>query len=108
MADHSGKSEPATQRRLEKAREEGQFPSAREFVSALQFMVFLILLGAGGVSWFSQFCQTARAIFMMAFAPQVRIEDLTVLAWQLCWKHFFPLVLGGMVIVAATLGLRLM
>ena len=45
MAD-SSKTEQPTQRRLLKAREEGQFPSAREFVSALQFMVFLGLLGA--------------------------------------------------------------
>jgi flagellar biosynthesis protein FlhB len=107
MADRSGKTEPATQRRREKAREEGQFPSAREFVGALQFMVFLILLGAGGASWFSQFCQTTRAIFIQAFAPQFRIEDLTVLAWQLCWKHLFPLALGGMAVAAATLGFRL-
>ena len=28
-----------TQRRLEKAREEGQFPAAKEFVAALQFLV---------------------------------------------------------------------
>ena len=45
MADRSSKTEQPTERRLEKAREEGQFPSAREFVGALQFMVFLGLLG---------------------------------------------------------------
>ena len=48
MADQSGKTEQPTQRRLKKAREEGQFPAAREFVAALQFLVFLCLLGAGG------------------------------------------------------------
>ena len=53
MADQS-KTEQPTQRRLEKAREEGQFPSAKEFVGALQFMVFLALLGMGGAAWFAR------------------------------------------------------
>ncbi|MBV8903149.1 MAG: EscU/YscU/HrcU family type III secretion system export apparatus switch protein, partial [Acidobacteriia bacterium] len=59
MAD-SSKSEKPTQRRVQKAREEGQFLSAREFVSALQFIVFLALLGAGGARWLAQFKQTIR------------------------------------------------
>src|ERR1035438_2073400 len=106
MAD-SSKSEPATQRRLEKAREEGQFPAAREFVSALQFMVFLALLGAGGASWFTQFCQTTRSLFKLAFAPELRTEDLTLIAWQIAWKHVFPLALGGLIVALATLSFRL-
>ena len=54
MADKSGKTEQPTQQRLKKAREQGQFPAAKEFVAALQFMVFLALLGAGGAGWFAQ------------------------------------------------------
>jgi flagellar biosynthetic protein FlhB len=107
MADRSGKTEPATQRRLEKAREEGQFPAAREFVGALQFLVFLALLSAGGAGWFSRFCQTTRSLFTRAFAPGLRSEDLTLIAWQLFWKHFLPLALGGLAVSVATLGFRL-
>jgi len=106
MADQ-GKTEPATQRRLEKAREEGQFPSAREFVSALQFMVFLALLGAGGAAWFAQFRQTTRSLFLMAFTPALQREDLTRVAWQLAWTNLFPLALSGLAVAAATLGFRL-
>jgi flagellar biosynthetic protein FlhB len=107
MADRSGKTEPATQRRLEKAREEGQFPSAKEFVSALQFMVFLALLGAGGASWFGQFCQTTRSLFRFAYTKELRPEDLTALGWQIWWKHFLPLALGGLAVALATLSFRL-
>ena len=107
MADRSGKTEPATQRRLEKAREEGQFPAAKEFVSALQFMVFLTLLGAWGAGWFQQFCQSTRSLFVLAFTRELRSEDLTLLAWQLCWKHFLPLALGGTAVAVATLAFRL-
>ena len=37
MADKSGKTEQPTQRRLENARKEGQFVSAKEFISALRW-----------------------------------------------------------------------
>ena len=51
MADQ--KTEKPTQRRLNKAREEGNFPTARTFVGALQFVAFVALLseGLGLVSW---------------------------------------------------------
>jgi flagellar biosynthesis protein FlhB len=106
MADQNQTEQP-TQRRLEKAREEGQFPAAREFVSALQFMVFLALLGVWGAAWFAQFRQTARSLFLLAFTPELKREDLTHIAWQLAWKHFFPLALGGLAVVAATIAFRL-
>jgi len=107
MADRSGKTEPATPRRLEKAREEGQFPSAREFVAALQFMVFLGLLGAGGARWFGQFRATTRWLFHRAFAGELQPADLRRIAWQLFWQHFLPLALGGLGVAAATLAFRL-
>ena len=52
MADKSGQTEQPTQRRLDKARKDGRFLSAKEFVSALQFMVFLFLLSVEQVSVF--------------------------------------------------------
>ena len=107
MADRSGKTEEPTQRRLEKARKEGQYPSAKEFVAALQFMVFLALLGAGGAHWFNGFRQSTRGMFMLAFTGELRPEDLTHLAWQLFWRHFLALAAGGLTVALATLGLRL-
>jgi flagellar biosynthetic protein FlhB len=106
MADQ-GKTEQPTQRRLEKARKDGQFPSAKEFVSALQFMVFLGLLGVGGAAWLAQFRITTRALFAMAFTRSVSVEDLTHLAWQIFWRHFLPLAMGGLAVALATLGFRL-
>ena len=95
MADKSGKTEQPTQQRLKKAREEGQFPAAKEFVAALQFMVFLALLGAGGAGWFAQFRQTTRSILHLAFAPELRPEDLIHLAWQIFWQNILPLAMAG-------------
>jgi flagellar biosynthetic protein FlhB len=107
MADKSGKTEKPTQRRLEKARTEGQFPSAKEFVSALQFMVFLGLLGSGGAHWFAQFRQSTRSMLALAFAPELRPQDLTHLAWQVSSQNIFPLVMAGLAVAVVTLGIRL-
>ena len=91
MADKSGKTEQPTQQRLKKAREQGQFPAAKEFVAALQFMVFLSLLGAGGAAWFGQFRLTARSMLRLAFTPQLLPEDLIHVAWQLFWRNLLPM-----------------
>jgi len=107
MADKSGQTEKPTQRRLEKARKEGQYPSAREFVAALQFMVFLGLLGAGGARWFAQFRQTTRWLFTLAFTGGLAAQELSHIAWQIFWKHFLPLAMGGVAVAAATLAIRL-
>ncbi|MCU1237484.1 MAG: type secretion exporter [Candidatus Solibacter sp.] len=107
MSDKSGKTEQPTQRRLEKARTEGQFPAAKEFVSALQFMVFLGLLGSGGAEWFEQLKQTTRAIFRMAFAPELHPEDLIHLMWLIFRQQILPLVMAGVAVAVATLAFRL-
>src|SRR5581483_4095757 len=107
MPDRSSKTEQATPKRLEKAREEGQFPSAREMVAALQFMVFLALLGAGGRQWFTSFRATMQSLLAGAFARELRPEDLVHTTRQLAGTIFLPLALGGVCIAGATLLIRL-
>jgi flagellar biosynthetic protein FlhB len=107
VADHSSKTEQPTERRVQKAREGGQFASAREMVSALQFLVFLGLLAAGGASWLDHFRLTTRAIFARAFAGELRVEDLSLLYWQIFWRHLVPLLAAGLVVALATLAIRL-
>ena len=107
MADRGGKTEEPTQRRLEKARKEGQFAQAREFVAALQFLVFLGLLAAGGPAWLASMRQTTRALFTLAFAGELGPADLTAVAWAVSRRLILPLALAGMAVTAVTLGLRL-
>src|SRR5579862_1409210 len=107
MADQ-GKTEQPTQRRVERAREDGQFPAAKEFVSALQFLIFLAVLSIGGARWFADFRLTARNLFAAAFKPEWTPADLTHLAWQICLRHFLPLAIGGMSLALATLMIRLL
>jgi flagellar biosynthetic protein FlhB len=107
MPDHSGKTEEPTQHRLEKARKDGQFPQAKEFVAALQFLFLLGLVGAGGAEWLAGFRQTMRAMFALAFANELRPTDLTHLAWAVSRHQIAPLAAAGMALTGATLALRL-
>jgi flagellar biosynthesis protein FlhB len=107
MADKSGKTEQPTQRRLEKARKEGQFPAAKELVSALQFMVFLALLGSGGAHWFEQLKWTTRSLLNLAFAPEIRPADLIHVMWQIFRQQILPLVIAGLAVAVATVAFRL-
>jgi flagellar biosynthetic protein FlhB len=107
MADRSSRTEPPTQRRLEKARREGQFPAARELVGALQFMVMLGLLGALGGRWLAGLRAGMRALFTLAFTSQLTAQFLSHIAWQLFWNHMVPLLTGGLAVAVATLAFRL-
>lgn len=51
MADTGNKTEKPTQRRLKKARGEGQFASSRDFVGALQFTLVVTIFVAFGGTW---------------------------------------------------------
>src|ERR1700754_1376300 len=107
MADESGKTEQPTQRRQEKAREEGQFASAKEFVSALQFLVFVSLLNAGGAQWIDGFRQTMRSLPRLVFAHDLGPEDLLHVAYQITRQQILPLVVASLGVAAATVVLRL-
>jgi flagellar biosynthetic protein FlhB len=107
MADRSGKTEEPTQRRREKARKEGQFPSSKEFVAALQFIALIALLGAMGQRWLTDFRQTVRWMLEQAFAGEVTPERLTSLGWQVFRRNILSLAICGGALAVLTLALRL-
>jgi flagellar biosynthetic protein FlhB len=68
VPDNGQKTEEPTAKRLLKARTEGQFPAAREFVSAMQFLTFAAVLQAWGGEWFLELRQGMRHGLEAAFA----------------------------------------
>jgi flagellar biosynthetic protein FlhB len=105
MADNSSRTEKPTQRRLEKARQEGQFVTSREFVGAVQFLAFISLLVAGAAGWIYHFLQVMRYVLAYPFrAGDVRPAPVMR---TLFLETFVPLIVGGGVIVACTLGVHL-
>ena len=104
MADNSQKTEKATPKRLEKARREGQFPAAREMVSACGFLTFAALLAMGGPGWFTRMRDTTRWLMGRAFAPELSAGDLTQLALGAASRIAVPLAEAGGLLVAVALG----
>jgi flagellar biosynthesis protein FlhB len=107
MSDKSGKTEEPTQRKLEKARQEGQFASAKEFVSALQFLCFLAILNMTGAGWIDGLKRSLRQLFELAFSRELAPRDLTAAAWTIALRNLAPLVAGGAALALATLAFRL-
>ena len=107
MADQRQKTEQPTQRRLQKAREEGQFPAAREFVAALQFLAFAAVLERGRGALAGGLPPDGHALlFSAAFARELTAADLTQhrLA-ALLERTFCRWLVGGMAVAVATLAL---
>ena len=67
------KTEQATPRRLIKARKEGQFAASHDFVSGLQFTVFVILIAQTGPSLLAALKDVTRGLFVEAFRGDVLV-----------------------------------
>ena len=107
MSERDQRTEKPTQQRLKKAREEGKFPSSREFISGIQFAVFVaILLGTSG-EWSDALARGARSLLHAAFASSVSISSVQRMAWGLFAAWFVPLALSGLAMVAMALGAQL-
>jgi flagellar biosynthesis protein FlhB len=107
MPDQSAKTEQPTQRRLDKARREGQFASAKEFVSALQFLAFLGLIRIAIGTSLGGFGRLMREMVEVAFAPRLDSADIVRAGRQLIWTYLTPLIAGGLAVAAITVAVRL-
>ena len=105
MADSSSseKTEKATPQRLKKARKDGEFPAAREFVSAVQFLSFIVLAAA----YFPGWMQTVEAALLMglrqAFSASLTPGDMIVMMTRLSSAVLRPLAMLGLVLLAITI-----
>lgn len=107
MADKSQQTEKATPRRVEKAREEGRFASAKELVSGVQFLAFVMMLAWFGGPWISGMRQTIRFMIGRAFAGELNRGEVVVLGRAVLGRTAVPLVLAGLLLVVLSVGVRL-
>jgi flagellar biosynthetic protein FlhB len=105
--DNSSKTEKPTPQRLKKAREQGQFLSAREFVSSLQFVALLIILANWLPRWEAQVEQSTRTLFQRAFGGEIGPEEWPVLIRTLFSDTLIPIAEAGGLLLLITLGIQL-
>ena len=108
MPDKSQQTEKATPRRLQKAREEGQFPAAKDFVAAVQFLAFVAVAGAGAHQWMSQNRITTRILLQRAFDSDLTTTGLIHLFLLTLTQSVMPLVILGAILMAVTLVMQLL
>jgi flagellar biosynthetic protein FlhB len=106
MAD-SEKSEKPSQRRLLKAREQGNFASSRQFISGTQFLVFVVLLRVFGDKWLASLRLVMGATLKQAFGPELTLNDWLVILRDLSVRVGLPIILGGGGLALLTVALQL-
>jgi flagellar biosynthetic protein FlhB len=107
MADKDQKTEQATQRHLQKAREEGNFPSARIFVGALQFLAFVAMLGSWGIAWVGAIHRSMATLLHHALGAGLDPALILGLSLELAKETLMPLAIMGGVLLVVTLAAQL-
>src|SRR5580700_7941819 len=108
MASHSGeKSEQATPRRLLKARREGQFASSRDFVSGLQFTVFVVLIAQSGPMLLASLKDVTRGLFVEAFRGDLSPATLIGILHQALSRGLTPLVYASSILLLTACAFQL-
>jgi flagellar biosynthesis protein FlhB len=107
VPDNGQRTEEPTPKRLDKARREGQFPTAREFVSALQFLAFVAVLEVWGGRWFQELRQATRQALAAAFVGDLPAAQAVDLGRHLLARFLLLLAPAAGVLLLATLGAQL-
>src|ERR1700733_9889766 len=96
------KTEQATPRRLIKARKEGQFASSHDFISGLQFTVFVVLIAQTGPSLLGTLKEVTRGLFIEAFRGDLGPATLIGILHEALSRGLSPLVYAsGILLVTA-------
>lgn len=106
MADQQ-KTEQPTQRRRHKAREEGNFPTARVFVSAMQFLAFVAAIHWRGAVWEASIRFAMKRVFEVALDPTLNPSDLVRLGLNLAKSTLEPFAALGAILAGVTLAIQL-
>ncbi len=106
MADPQ-RTEKPTKRRLDKAREEGNFPSSREFVTSVQFLGFVTLAALFAGTFLRSLEELMRKLFSLAFSFNFTVTSITAIARQVVAPQLIPLLIGGTILTGLTLTAQL-
>ena len=107
MADKHQQTEKPTPRRLHKAREEGNFPTARVFVSSLQFVTFVALLHTWGPDWVQMLRSSFVSVMQQALNPNLKARDVVYIGFALLKQLLIPIGAMGGVLILIAIGIQL-
>ena len=103
----SEKTEKPTPQRLKKAREEGQFLSSRGTLGAIQFLVFVALIGDLLPAWSTRLGRALARLYQTALAGEIDAQQWPALIRGLLLETLLPLLALGAALFLATLAAQL-
>jgi flagellar biosynthesis protein FlhB len=101
------KTEQATPRRLVKARKEGQFATSHEFISGLQFTVFVLLIAQTGPSLLATLKEVTRGLFIEAFRGDWSPATLIGILHEALSRGLSPLVYASGILILTAVAFQL-
>lgn len=107
MTRSGERTEKATPHRLLKARREGQLAFSRDFISGLQFAVFVFLLAETGRTLLGTLANSTRLLFRQAFRSELNSSSLAEILHQTFAQTLFPFAAAGAVLVGTSLAFQL-
>ncbi len=107
MSDQGQKTEQPTQRRKEKARNEGRFAVSRDFVSGLQFLAFTALLVTFAVRLLDASRVLMRQLITRAFGPELTLHEAVGYFSGMVVPALQPLLVAGGGLMVLSLGIHL-
>jgi len=106
VADEQREEKP-TQKRVDKARKEGNFPASREFISAVQFTGFVTLSVIFGGDLLRQVGMLMRTLLAFAFTGDLTTARVVTLMRYEIAPRFVPLAFAGIALVAVSVSAQL-
>jgi flagellar biosynthetic protein FlhB len=107
MADQSSRTEPATPKRLQKAREEGRFAVSRQAIAAAHFLLFVTLLSYWGGEWMESMKRAFDGLIRLAFRAEWNAKTVEWMAWDTAWKVAAVPAQAGLVLAVGMLAVQL-
>jgi flagellar biosynthetic protein FlhB len=103
VSERDQRTEKATPQRLKKAREEGKFPTSKEFVSGVQFAVFVAMLVWAARPWSSSLLRGTRSVLRAAFDSEFSASGLSRMVLEVASLWLLPLAFAGLALVATAM-----
>lgn len=107
MSDSGQRTEQPTQRRLQKAREQGQFLSAKDFVAAIQFTMFAAVVAWTMPGWIVSARTVFAHLLRLAFDKELGSRDLAAMLQLVLSELFVPIGIAGGALALLSLGTQL-
>jgi flagellar biosynthetic protein FlhB len=99
--------EKPTQRRLDKARKEGNFPASREFVGAVHFAGVVVLISIFSGDFLARLIRLTRALLSLAFTTSLTQHQFVAMARTLIAPDLLPLIFAGFGLAILVIAIQL-